>query len=118
MVIAMGSWGREYISSFSTNEGKKIVPEKIAARHQYYDSFNENAEIASNNVSYSTKDEMMIHDNDTKVIECLTKKRIHRSREISEIDRYSNRYKSVADESGLLSIYERKRCVRSQNTNT
>ena len=43
---------------------------------------------------------MMIHDNDTKVIECFSETRIHRSREISEIDRYSNRYKSVADEYG------------------
>ena len=90
MVIAMGSWGREYISSFSTDEGLIVVPDMIAARHQYYDSFNENAEIASNNVSFSTKDEMMIHDNDTKVIECFSETRIHRSREISEIDRYPN----------------------------
>ena len=38
------------------------TPEQ-SERHQYYDSFNENAEIASNNVSFSTKDEMMMHDN-------------------------------------------------------
>ena len=40
------------------------TPEQ-SERHQYYDSFNENAEKASNNVSYSAKVEMMIHGNDT-----------------------------------------------------
>ena len=93
MVIAMGSWGREYISSFSTDEDPNVVPEKIAARHQYYDSFNENAEIASNNVSYSTKDEIMIHDNDTKVIECLTEQKNQRSRKMSEGNGCSSRYR-------------------------
>ena len=67
------------------------TPEQ-SERHQYYDSFNENAEIASNNVSFSTKDEMMIHDNDTKVIECFSERKNQRSRKMSEVDGCSSRY--------------------------